>query len=386
MQKKFLSSLSMIATTGMLFALPPHIGTTNFKASSINNFDFNLSWEDVQLEPTNSNDIVVEIYCNNKKFAPKVKTSSDTLVIESVAVHSSIFSSTKKLCTVIVKVPDEKEFENFKIHTSSGDIKNSLVFSADEIIIEASSGDIKVENQISSTKEAVIKTSSGNSYVESIQTKKLTAEASSGNVSIDKAVAKTGNIKTSSGDIRLNDGAIQSLTMTASSGDITCNNVSAGDSVIQTTSGNIKLKGLDTTDLKSSASSGNITAQDLACSSFDVSTTSGTIGLEIIEVPASKSSVSSSSGTQFISLPQGARINLHVSTSSGSFTNAFTKEKIRDHVSYDKSLNGGGVDLTMSSSSASITLDVGKGIASDNALLSDSDDSDIPVVIFKDEK
>lgn len=386
MHKKTLDSLLILGAASTLFALPAHLGSTDYKASSINNFDFNLSWENVQLEPTGGHEIVVDIYCNKKKFAPKVKLVSDTLIIESIPIRVQLFTFEKRDCTVIVKVPQEKSFDQIKIHTSSGDIKSSLSFDAETIYLQASSGNIKIEEQISSTKEAVIKTSSGSSFVDFVHTNKLSVNASSGNITLGKADSQSAQVETSSGDIHIDSGSAKNLYLSASSGDITCNNFSAGESTIRTTSGNIKLKDFDATTFVSSASSGNITARNLGCQSFDVSTTSGTIGLEFTDAPASTSSVSSSSGTQFISMPKGSRLSLHVSTSSGSFTNAFTNEKISSHVDYNNAINGGGAKVSFTSSSASITLDIGNGVSSTRTAIEASDSTDIPVVIFGDEK
>ena len=362
MFKKTLCSLFMLGGAGMLFALPPHLGKADYPASSINNFDFNLSWENLQLESTSGHEIVVDIYCNKKKFAPKVKLTSDTLVIESIPTGVKILSIERKNCTVIVKVPDEKRFDKVKLHTSSGDIKSSVVFSADEIYLEASSGNIKMEKQISSSKEALIKTSSGDSFVDYVQTGKLSVQASSGNIRIDAGSAKN-------------------LSLSASSGNIACSNFSGGDSLIKTTSGNIKLKNFEATDFESSASSGSITAQDLSCQSFNVSTSSGTIGLELTDSPVKNSSASSSSGTQYISMPKGSGINLRVTTSRGGFTNTFTKEKISSHADYNNAINGGGAKVNFSSTSGSITLDVGSGVASRGGaeIYSDDDTSVVNV-------
>lgn len=385
MNKKTLNSLFMLGAASALFALPPQVGSTSYKASSINNFDFNLSWENVQFEPNSSPEISVDIYCNNSKYAPKVKVSSDTLIIESVPLLNQFLGSKKK-CTVIVKFPEEKSFDQFKVQTSSGDINSTISFDAKDIYLQASSGNIKVEENISSSMEAVIKTSSGNSFVNFISAKKLTASASSGDITINDTNSKTAAIQTSSGCININGGTVENATITASSGDITCSNFSGGDSNIQTTSGNIKLKKFDASDFHSSASSGNITARDLTCKSFNVSTSSGTIGLELVDAPVSKSSVTSSSGTQFISMPMGSRISLQVTTSSGSFTNAFTKEKLNSHVNYNQAINGGGAKVSFTSSSASITLDIGDGVSSTRTAIEASDSTDIPVVIFGDEK
>ena len=374
MFKKNLNSLLMLAGASALFALPPRVGSTNYKASSINNFDFNLSWENLKIESADGNDIVVEIYCNKKRYAPTVKTlHKDTLIIESVPSLSHFFIGERRNCTVIVQVPDGKQFDNFTIHTSSGNINCSTEILSDKAFLQASSGNINIDGKIISKTEVTVKTSSGDSFVKFVQTNDFTASANSGKIAVDLANSKMASLQASSGDIFIKGGSSQKTEMSASSGNITCSNYSGGKTETQTTSGNIKLNDVQATSFDATTSSGNITARDLGCQSFDVSTASGTIGLELIDAPVGKSSMSSSSGTQFISMPHGSRISLHVTTSSGSFTNAFTKEKISSHADYNKAINGGGAKVHFSSSSGSITLDEGDGVASDRALITDDD-------------
>ena len=50
MKKNLLTfSLSLFAAAHM-FALPPLLGDTSFKASSVDNLDFNMSWENLQIK------------------------------------------------------------------------------------------------------------------------------------------------------------------------------------------------------------------------------------------------------------------------------------------------------------------------------------------------
>ena len=386
MFKKSLCSLFTLAGASILFALPPHLGNKTFQSSSINAFDFDLSWENVRIEPTTGNDISVDIYCNKKSIAPSVKHSAKTLIIKTTPDLRLSFFRGKKLCTVIVKVPANKKFDEFNIHTSSGNIYGSLSFSAEEVHLEASSGNISMEGQIVSKDEIVIETSSGDSFVNYVQTTDLSATASSGNVTIENAVSKNASINTTSGNIIINGGSSTKTVMEASSGYIKCNNYSAETSVFETTSGNIKLQNLTSNKFKGSASSGNIIAENFDCKGFEISTSSGTIGLDFSSYPVSNSSVKSSSGTQYISMPKNSSITLQVSTSSGSFTNTFTNEKLASHVDYNNKINGGGAKVSFIASSGNITLDTGDGVASGKSIIFDDDDKDIPVVIFNDEK
>ena len=85
-------------------------------------------------------------------------------------------------------------------------------------------------------------------------------------------------------------------------------------------------------------------------------------------------------------MPRGSRINLHVTTSSGGFTNAFTSEKLSSHADYNNAINGGGAKVSLTSTSGNITLDVGDGVASKRTAIEASDSDEIPVVIFDDVK
>lgn len=345
MIKKTISSLFFIAGTNILFALPALVSSTQYKTSSVSSLSFNLRWENIEIEASDTNEITVDIHCNNRRYAPEVKLASNTLIIESVQLKKTIIMNHNK-CTVIVKVPENLDFDKIKLHTSSGNIQSSLRMSAKESLIEASSGDIRIEG---------------------INSKIAKVQASSGSISFKNFSGTDFFSQTSSGSIKLQNIAAQGLESRASSGNIVLDNISAKNFVSQ-------------------ASSGNITGQNLACQGFDISTSSGTIGLEFIQAPSLKSTVQSTSGTQYISIPKDSKINLQVTTSSGRFINTFTGEKISSHTNYKEELNGGGPLLKLSSSSGSITLDVENFIENKSGKENLSSNEDIPVVIFDDAK
>ena len=162
------------------------------------------------------------------------------------------------------------------------------------------------------------------------------------------------------------------------------NNIISQSLQSQTSSGAIKLQDISANTFESHASSGNITGQNLACQSFNISTSSGTIGLEFVEAPSSKSTIQSTSGTQYISIPEYSKLDLRVTTSSGRFLNTITNEKISSHADYKEEINGGGPLLTLTSSSASITLEGGNFVEGRRTSDFSSQSEDIPVVIFDD--
>lgn len=345
MIKKTISSLLLITGANILFALPALVGSTQYKASSVNSLSFNLRWENLEIEPADTNEITVDIHCNNRRYAPTVKLSSGSLIIESVPLKRVIFMSNNN-CTVIVKMPQNMTFEKIKLHTSSGNIKSSVKITSNESLIEASSGNIQIKDLNS----------------------------------------KTAKVQASSGNISLNNFTVTDLISQASSGRITLNNIISQSLQSQTSSGAIKLQDISAKTFESHASSGNITGQNLACQSFNISTSSGTIGLEFVEAPSSKSIIQSTSGTQYISIPEYSKLDLRVTTSSGRFLNTITNEKISSHADYKEEINGGGPLLSLTSSSASITLEGGNFVEGRSTSDFSSQSEDIPVVIFDDAK
>ena len=153
----------------------------------------------------------------------------------------------------------------------------------------------------------------------------------------------------------------------------------------QTTSGSIKFESCITDFFDSSSTSGSITVRELTCKALSVSSLSGTIGLELQRAIGKNSSISTTSGLIFISMPENSPLTVKATTSSGSFTNSFTREKISTLVNYNREINGGGALLKLSSTSGTITLDSNTFISSPISIIEDDSDAEIPVVIF-DEK
>lgn len=150
----------------------------------------------------------------------------------------------------------------------------------------------------------------------------------------------------------------------------------------QTTSGSIKFETCITDFFDSSSTSGSITVSKLSCKCLNISTLSGTVGLELQRSLAKNSSISTTSGLIFISMPENSQISVRATTSSGGFTNSFTRDTFNSLVNYSKAINGGGPLLKLSSTSGTITLDSNTFITSPIVIYEDDPDAEIPVVIF----
>lgn len=349
--KKHLLTLGMIlfAATSV-FAVPELIGTVEYQASRVSDFDFEMSWEDLYIEESNSSDTVyVEVYCNKKKYAPKVKLSHSSLEISS-AHTSSFLTVEQKRCTVKVYIPAGKKLEKAAIELSSGDMKNIEALTADEIVLELSSGNINAGR---------------------LDGRVVKAVASSGNIKIDEIIAKKAVVQASSGNITVGAVQAQEYYSKTSSGNQKTDYLNTTTAEFSATSGDIKLRDITAQEISLSASSGKLTAEGLLADKLVASTSSGTIGFELNAAPKNKSVISTTSGTLFVSMPQNSAATIVASTSTGRFVNSFTREKIESHADYRQDINGGGAILSLSSTSGNITVD-----ADESYLIT----SDIPVV------
>ena len=98
--KKLIIGTLLVSLASSVFALPNLLEKKEIAESSIKNLDFGLAWENLEIQETYGNTIDVEIYSNNRKASPRVKTSGSTLYIDSA---SSFTLGTR--CTVIVYIP-----------------------------------------------------------------------------------------------------------------------------------------------------------------------------------------------------------------------------------------------------------------------------------------
>lgn len=322
--KKILALFFLTSLTAGVFALPNLLKKEQFGAPAIDNIDVDLSWEDIIFKETyDSSSIEVEVYCNHKKNAPEVSVSGSALKIESVKRSFGFFefvdnpSGTR--CTVMVYVPQKKDFEEISIHTSSGDIKIERLLSAkSEITIRSSSGDIDSEQGLFADKVS-IQASSGDIEVYNIDADDFSIETSSGDISVEKFTGGTGTLRASSGDIKVKDFATEYAE-------------------IKTTSGQIYVKKLD-------------------CDYFDVKSTSGEITLELTNGPAATSSIQCTSGDIELYLPMRAKFSAEVSSTSGTFHDKFNNNRLSPRGTLRQDYNGGGSLIKIHTTSGDIELD-----------------------------
>ena len=342
--KKLLPFFSFLFFAASSFALPNLLDRQLFKVRNIENLDVNLSWENLDIQECDEADnILVEVYCNNKRYAPDVKAVGSTIIIETNKYDRSFFVNKK--CTVILRLPSTAKFGKARLTTTSGDIHSQMVITAKNFTATATSGDLSITEEVFAD-EAAFKATSGNIYIEGVFGEKLSAGTTSGSININKS--------------------------------------SAEDCSVSATSGRLKLSNVELEQAKLETTSGSISLQGQVRQAFDISSTSGNLGLELDNGPVGNSRATATSGSIFLGLPGDANFSLNVSTTSGSFTNGFRKEKLGSHVSYNSDINGGGAAIKLTATSGNITVDSNDVFGAKDK--GSSEASDIPVVIFDDAK
>jgi DUF4097 and DUF4098 domain-containing protein YvlB len=323
--KKLIITLILLASlTAGLFALPNLLKKEQFGANAIDNIDIDLSWEDIVVKETYDNSgIDVEIYSNYKKYSPDVSVSGSTLYIESVKRSFGFVDLAKNptgtKCTVILYVPQKKDFDEIEINTSSGEIKVERILSAkSKISLKASSGNITSNNGLFAD-DLKVEASSGDIELYNIDADDFSVQTSSGNIQVEKFTGGTGSLQASSGDIKSIDFASEYA--------------------------------------KFNTSSGSISIKKFDCDYFDAQSSSGNITLDFKNAPAATSSVRSTSGDVDIYLPMRAKFSVDVSCTSGTFRDKFNNNRMNPRNSYHMDYNGGGPDIQIRTTSGDITLE-----------------------------
>ena len=311
--KKLIIGTLLVSLASSVFALPNLLEKKEIAESSIKNLDFGLAWENLEIQETYGNTIDVEIYSNNRKASPRVKTSGSTLYIDSA---SSFTLGTR--CTVIVYIPQHKNFNEIELKASSGEITVKTLLSAQKIFITTSSGEIYSEQGLYAN-TIKLRASSGDIEAHNLDANDFTAETSSGEILIKQYTGSTG-------------------ILTATSGEFEVNGFAAEYTSFKTTSGEIDVKQLD-------------------CDYFDAKSTSGEISLELINAPLAKSSVTATSGSINIVLPKDSSFEVASHSNSGTLKNKFTSNKFVPRDTYYEKINGGGPLLELSTTSGSIEVE-----------------------------
>ena len=318
--KKIITMILLTSLAAGLFALPNLLNKEQFGANAIDNLEFSLSWEDIIIKETlDSSSIEVETYCNYKKYAPEISVTGSTLYIETSSHHKALFSTPTGLtCTLIVYIPQKKDFKEVSIGVSSGDIDIERPLSAkSEIKLSSASGDIDSSSGLFAD-TIKVSASSGDIELYNLDADDFRVQTSSGDIKIKKFTGETGKVQSTSGDIEINDFASEYAEF-------------------KSTSGGISVKKLD-------------------CDYFDADNTSGGVSLELDTAPSATSSVECTSGDIDIYLPMREKFSVEASCTSGTFRDKFNNNRMNPRNNYKMDYNGGGATIKLRTTSGDITL------------------------------
>lgn len=202
--------------------------------------------------------------------------------------------------------------------TSSGNITSSLVFKLTDLRLNASSGNIEM-NEITAPQIEITSTS-GNITVSKAEGNRAFA-ASSGNIKVYGGAGDT-SASTSSGNILI-ESSTGLVEAKASSGKIVII-TSNGEKELSTTSGNIEIQ--DSVGYtRASSSSGRIKADNLEGAGC-FKTTAGDLRLEFADVPEAITDdilINTSSGSVELIVPASLQFHFSADTSSGSIDTFF---------------------------------------------------------------
>lgn len=213
--KKAISLVIISLLSFFLFAIEPNLIISR-TFSKINNFDFNLSFENLTIENIYGDEILVELYSNNKKKLPFLNNANGTLKINSTPTQ--LYPSD--YCNIKIYIPHEAVYETIYISTEKGQISIQSL-KADEITIKSNTGKITADSlnadfsvQVSSTSAQIdinstkneslsIKNGSGSIYISSLTSDYFDVTTESGFIELktenppkatSKIISKTGDI------------------------------------------------------------------------------------------------------------------------------------------------------------------------------------------------
>ncbi len=315
--KKISTFSVFVFLAASVFARPNLINKKNYNHSEVNNLVFRLTSEELEIKETVDSYINIEVYCNNKSFAPEVKLEGQTLSINSRNRNSiSLFGGTS--CSVVMYIPLGMSFNNIDIKKTSGQTQIDPALTAHTIYLQSLSGSIDINGGLFAD-TITIKSTSGEIEAQNLDADDLIIESTSGEIELEKYTGGTGSIRTTSGDIEVSDFAVEYAKF-------------------KTTSGDISVKNLD-------------------CDYFDFESTSGSQTTTLRNPPLAKSKMEATSGSIDITIPEGSSFEVDVHSNSGTFKDGFSNNKFVPRSTFHERINDGGAVIELITSSGDIDLD-----------------------------
>lgn len=309
--KKILILILTLFTTVSLFASSKNLIYKETFSASQKNLEIKLLSEDVTIKQIYGDEIIVEVYSNNKRLLPEIKSAKSSLIINSNRKSIKI----GEYCNIEISIPEDTKFKNVLISQSSGDIGIEKLYS-DNIVLESSSGDLEADS--------------------------ITA-----NYKID--------IRKTSGDVEIKNVASDDLIMVSTSGSIDIDKINTIDTSITSTSGSVNVNKLDTESYDLKTTSGSVKISSISADYFTVNSTSGSVTMEFEGAPVATSKITSTSGSVKLYFLSKEGFNIDFSSGSGSYNDGING--IRTSRKTTESFFNGGADIIIKTISGNVSID-----------------------------
>lgn len=311
--KLFTLSLLFFASCTMTVA-EDIVAKEYFETTNISKISTDLTYENLSVETTNGNEILIEIASNYSKMIPEFYVEDDTFVIKS---KKKRFWNPGYICNVYLYLPTDFFPTTTELNTASGEVFIEDL-ETDELTVKSASGDIKV--LFSNAKD------------------KITLSAASGEIEFETGNTTKFSAKTASGDI-----LIKQLT----SNEIICDAVS----------GEITTQEIECEYLSCETTSGDIDCSKTVCQYFDIKAVSGSVDLELENQIEAESSIKTTSGSVDLVVPEDMNFEIIANSSSGKFEDDINGRTYRPRDNFESKYNEGGITILIDTTSGSIELE-----------------------------
>lgn len=194
-------------------------------AKSIRNIQIQTSSANVQLTSSKGNEIVATLNGNISKriadqYTFELITKNDMLQINVEMRNNSLGVHLDEVGNIELEVSiPEQTYEQIQAKTTSGTVKANGIITT-QFNAESSSGDQEFSN-MKVTKEAELKTTSGDIQTENNQFETSKVTTTSGQILSKNVTGSLANLQTSSGKLKYEqEQLIPDVTLTSSSGDV----------------------------------------------------------------------------------------------------------------------------------------------------------------------
>lgn len=205
-----------------------------------------------------SNDDVCKVVCyEEENNIHSVTIQNDTLTIQSNKKWYDYIGIGWETSKITVYLP-ATEYDSLFISENTGDIEIPNDFQFQNITISTSTGDIK--NFSSVSENLKIKTSTGDVYIKNISAKTMSISVSTGNVDIISATCEEDlEINVSTGKAKISDISCKNMISTGITGDIALLNLIAEERIsINRNTGDVKFDDCDANEIFIKTSTGDV--------------------------------------------------------------------------------------------------------------------------------